>query len=118
VCLGVVCVARLLLGCLLGPASALGVDLARELGDVGEDDHRVVAHVHEAAVHGRHLLGPVGPLDARRVDRERPEERRVARQEGDLAVAHSATDDHVGLAAEEDAFGRDELDLHGHDGSA
>jgi hypothetical protein len=40
----------------------------------------------------------------------------MPRQEGDVAATHRSADDHVGLAAEEDALGRDELDLHGHDG--
>ena len=72
-----------------------------ELGDVGEDADRVVADLHEAAVHGDVEDGAVGERDARVVLRERTEERGVAGQEGDLAATQRAGDHLRGLAGEE-----------------
>ena len=97
----------------LALAGALEVDVIDQLGDVGQDDHAVVADLDEAAVHGDVLVAARGERDLDDADAERAEERRVAGEEGDVA-ALGAAHDHVGFAREQDALGRDDLDLHRH----
>ena len=53
----------------------LDVDLAGQLGHVGEDDHPVVAHLDEAAVHGGLLQrAAIGRVDADLADVEGADE--------------------------------------------
>ena len=59
------------------------------------------------------ILSDVAEL-ASQIDVERAHERGVAGQEGDVAAAHRAGDDHVGLARVQDALGRDQVDVQGH----
>src|SRR5437762_3161346 len=75
-------------------AGSLEVDLAGQLGEVGEQDDAVVANVHEAVVHGRLLPLPVGLADADDGVVERTEERSVVGEEGDVAPADRAADHH------------------------
>src|SRR5581483_11900041 len=114
---GVVLVAQLLFQTrrpLAGPAE---VDVAGHLGDVRQDDHPVVAHLHEPPVHSRpHRLTCAGGVDAALALGQGADERRVVGLEGDLALLAHAAHHHVGLTRPEDALGRDELDLHGHAG--
>ena len=76
----------------------------RELGDVGEHRHAVVAELHEATVHRDRDLGlALAPDDPDREPAERADERLVAGEEGDLTVDRTAHD-HLRLTLEEDAL--------------
>src|SRR4051812_32750110 len=89
---GVVGVHDLALELLAVPAGPLEVDLAGELSEIRQEDHAVVAHVHEAAVHGRVLPLAVGLADADDGVVEGTEERGVVSEEGDVAAADRAAD--------------------------
>src|SRR5262249_17665494 len=71
----------------------------------------VVAHLDEAAVHGRLLLLPAAEQHPHLADLQRAQERGVVLLEGDVAALGPA-DDHLGLAGVEDALGADHLDVH------
>src|SRR4051794_24676368 len=68
-------------GCVLRPLRPVDVDLLRQLGDVGEQGHSVVGHLHEATVHRDPLARPFGRNDVGRPDRQAPDERRVPGEE-------------------------------------
>src|SRR5262249_12075807 len=90
------------------------VDVAVELGDVGEDDHAVVRDLDEAAVH-RELLLAVGQDQPHRPRLERGEERCMPGEERDVAATDRAAHDHVGVTFEQHPLGRHELDVQRHD---
>src|SRR5439155_4616149 len=75
--------------------------------------HLVVRHLDEAAVDGDLRLLAAGLLDRHRADAERADERRVAGEEGDVALAR-AGHDHLRLAGPQDPLGRHQVDLQGH----
>ena len=66
------------------------VDLLGELGDVGEDAHRVAAHLHETTVDGDVEHRAVDQGDPGVVLGEGAEERSVTGQERDLATTQGA----------------------------
>src|SRR5204862_346145 len=75
----------------------LAVDGVRQFGDVGQDDHAVVADFHATAMAGRVHHGAVHLLDPHLADPQGADERGVAVEEGDVASL-AAANDHVGLA--------------------
>ncbi len=74
------------------------VDVGRKLGDVGEDDHAVVADLDETAVHREPLLRAVLELHAGGPGVERAEELGVVLLERDVTAAERAHDDHLRFA--------------------
>ena len=83
-----------------------------KLGDVAEDADLVAADLDETTVHGGVELAAIGQRDSGVRLRESTEERRMARQEGDLATAEGARDHLGGLTREHHPLGRHQLDLH------
>ncbi len=98
----------------LAARRTLDVDLIGQLGNVRQDDHLVVRHLDEPAVHRERLLAATGEYQPHGPRRERAEELRVTGEERDVAAAAGAQDDHVGLTGVEHLLRRDELHLERH----
>ena len=104
------------LGLVLGPLGPVDVDLARPARPrrTGSSPGRCDTSTKPPCT-ATSSSPPSVVRDRDRADVERADERRVAGQEGDVAAADRAGDDHVGLARVEDPLGRDQLDLQRHD---
>lgn len=77
----------------LGAQCTSAIDVAADLGHIAEDADRGTGDLHEATMH-RHIEdGTVDEGDAGVILREGAEERRMTRQERDLAATEGAGDD-------------------------
>ena len=104
-------------GFALRDLGASWVDVGRSFGNIAQDRAVIVRYLHEAAVHGEGVdRRSVDVVDASLGDREHANERDVTGQKADLTFGRTH-DDLFGLGLEDDAFGRDELDMNGHCGS-
>jgi hypothetical protein len=83
------------------------VDLVRALGRIRQDGHLAGLHFHEAAADREVLLAP-DALDAQFARRQRGEQRRVVRQDAQLAL-RARRGDHVHVFGEDQALLRDDF---------
>jgi hypothetical protein len=99
-------------GALEVAARLLQVDLVGQLSELREDRHAVLRHRQEAAVHSGHVA-----LGRRRPDLddtvgEQAEQRRVVRQDADVALGRARNNDRR-LTRPDSTVRGDELDVQG-----
>jgi hypothetical protein len=89
------------------------VEVVAADGGVGQHGDRARLHFEDAAGDEDELfLAVVGTLDAHRTGLDARDQRRVARQDAELAVFARQRDE-LGLAAEDALFGGDDVDVDG-----
>jgi hypothetical protein len=95
-------------------ASGLGlVEVVAADGGVGQHGDRARLHFQDAAGDEDELfLAVVGALNAHRTGLDARDQRRVARQDAELAVFTGQRNE-LGLAAEDALFGGDDVDVDG-----
>src|SRR2546427_1891768 len=95
-----------------GLLGAPQIDLLGMLGDIRQDHHVVAADVHKTPEYGQNLLD-AAPLDPKHTRPERGKERRMVREDPDVALARRR-DDHVHVLLVDAALRRDDLEMKWH----